>query len=78
MAKVKIYLEKGEKIEDAEMQLRKALDLHDSGDIHERQDYVDPAMQHVMDTFEAMHEEAYKEMMDEVIREIDKEYESGY
>lgn len=78
MAKVKIYLEKGETIEDAEMQLRKALDLHDSGDIHERQDYVDPAMQHIMDRLEAMHEEMYKEMMSEVIQEIDKEYDSGY
>jgi len=78
MAKVKIYLEKGETIEDAEMQLRKALDLHDSGGVHERQDYVDPAMQDVMDTFEVLHEKSYKEMMDEIIREIDGEYENGY
>lgn len=78
MAKVKVFLEKGETIEDAEMQLRKALDFHDSGDIHDRQDYTDPAMQHVFDRLEAMHEKMYQELVQEIIREIEKEYEDGY
>ena len=78
MAKVKIFLDKGETIEDAEMQLRKAFDLHDEGGIHERQDYIDPAMQHVMDKLESLHKRAYEELLQEIIREIEKEYEDGY
>jgi vacuolar-type H+-ATPase subunit E/Vma4 len=78
MAKVKIYLDKNETQEDAEMQLRKDLDFHDNGDIHERQDYVDPAMQHLMDKLEALHQDMYEELIQEVIREIEKEYEDGY
>ncbi len=78
MPKVKIFLDKGETIEDAAIKLAKALDFHSNGDIHDRQDYIDPAMQDLMDRLEFLHKDMYEELVREVIQEIEAEYENGY
>ena len=74
MPKVKIYLEKGETIEEAEELLRKALDLHSSGDIHVEESYDDPAMIHTQERMEEIHNKIYDEMLQEVIEAINEEY----
>jgi hypothetical protein len=74
MAKVKIYLDEGETIQDAEEQLRKALDLHSSGDIHVEESFDDPAMIHAEQEMVNMHKKVYDDMMKEIIDIINGEY----
>jgi len=73
MAKVKVFLEKGETELDAQIAIEKALQLHSSGDIH-TESFEDPAMIHAQQRFEEIHDRIYKEMLDEIMDELDKEY----
>lgn len=74
MATVKIFLSKNESMSDAEEALSKALQLHSSGDIHVEESFDDPAMIHVSERMENIHEVIYKEMISEIIDELNKEY----
>ena len=74
MAKVKILLEKGEDEIDAHVALTKALDLHNSGDIHLRESFEDPAMIDVSQQMMKVHNDIYTDMIQEIQDELDKEY----
>lgn len=74
MAKVKIFLEKGESMADAEEMLSKALKLHSSGDIHVEESFDDPAMIHAAERMQNIHEDIYDDMLKEILEEINKEY----
>lgn len=75
MAKVKVFLDKDESELDAHIALHKALDIHTSGDVHLKESFDDPAMVHASQRFEEIHSKIYKEMMDEILDELDKEFE---
>ena len=70
---VKITLEKGETIEQAEEKLYKALDSHRNGDLH-TEDFTDPAMKDLIDKMLRMHDQTYQELLQEIFDELDKEY----
>lgn len=74
MAKVKIFLDKNETIEDAEELLKKALELHSTGDIHVDESWDDPAMVDVQDRAVEVHKRIYDDMIDEIINAINEEY----
>lgn len=74
MAKVKIELEKGETELDAHIALSKALDIHNTGDNHTLESFEDPAMLDLSQRLDKIHDDIYKDMMDEIIMELDKEY----
>lgn len=76
MAKVKIFLEDGETLQDAEDSLFKAMNLHNSGDIHSSHSFQDPAMAILAAEMESIHNKIYKEMLDEIFETLDKEYSS--
>ena len=74
MAKVKIYLDKGETIQDAEEQLSKALALHSTGDVHVEESFDDPAMIHAQEEMENIHKKVYDDMIAEIMEIINGEY----
>lgn len=74
MARVKIYLDKGETKEEAELRLLKALELSTSGDLIQT-DYGDPALQDVFDKLQKDHEEMYEQLLQDIFQELEKEYE---
>ena len=74
MTKVKIFLEKYEDELDAHIALSKALDLHNSGDIHVRETFEDPAMIDVSQQLDKAHKDIYTDMIREIQDELDKEY----
>ncbi len=76
MSKVKIYLAPGETLRDAEDSLLKALNHHNSGDVHV-ETFQDPAMDNVADRMISAHSKIYQEMLQEIFEELDKDYNSG-
>lgn len=74
MAKVKIFLEPNETLQEAEGQLQKAFDLHNSGDVHASHQFQDPAMVSVAQKMEQKHKQIHQEMMQEIFEELDKDY----
>lgn len=74
MAKVKIFLEENETVQDAEDSLFKALNHHNSGDVHASHTFQDPAMVAVADRMEDIHKKIYQDMMTEIFEVLDKEY----
>lgn len=76
MSKVKIFLGKNETIEDAELDLFKALNHHVSGEVHQSDNFEDPAIKASADQLEIIHKKIYKEMIDEINLELEKEYKS--
>ncbi len=74
MAKIKIFLEKGETPESADLALLKALNLHVSGDIHLDEDFADPAMTSAVDKLEELYKNVSQKMMAEIMSAIDGEY----
>lgn len=74
MPKVKILLEKGEDELDAHIALYKALDLHNSGDIHMRESFEDPAMIDASQQMDKIHKDIYQDMIQEIQGELDKEF----
>lgn len=74
MAKVKIFLEKGETLADADNALFKALNHHASGDVHLRESFDDPAMVDAANRMEELFKKQYKEMIDEIIATLESEY----
>lgn len=74
MAKVKILLENGETVEQAEFSLLKALNSHNNGDIHEGEAFADPAMTDLVQSMESEHAKIYADMLNEINAELEKEY----
>jgi hypothetical protein len=74
MGKVKIYVEEGETLEEAEQDLQKALQYHSSGEVHDEDSYLDPAMKSLTDRLESMHKVMYDNIIKEVMEALDKEY----
>jgi hypothetical protein len=74
MAKVKIFLDENETIQDAEESIFKALNHHSSGDVHSHHQFQDPGMQSIADRMEDIHSKIYQDMMNEIFEELDKEY----
>lgn len=78
MAKVKIILDSGESIQEAEDSLVKAITSHDRGEAH-TDGFEDPAMQSVVNRMEEIHKKLYQEMLAEINEALDKEYsKNGY
>lgn len=74
MAKVKIFVEEGETLEEAEDLIQKALNFHSSGEVHDEDSYEDPAMGNLTTLLEAMHQKTYDNIIREVIQALDKDY----
>lgn len=78
MAKVKIILDSGETIQEAEDSLVKAIISQDQGQAH-TEGFEDPAMQSTVNRMEEVHKKIYQEMLTEIFEELDKEYsKNGY
>lgn len=74
MAKVKIFLDKDETIEDAENQLQKALEFHSSGKAHVDDEFDDAAVEHTLEYMVKKHDEIYSDILDEIIQMLNEEY----
>ncbi len=74
MAKVKIIAEKGEDILDVELGLFKALNHQLSGEVHEGESFLDPAMTDLAVKLEQDHSIIYQEMMAEINETLEKDY----
>jgi hypothetical protein len=77
MAKVQIYLDKDESLEEAEKALSKALNFHDSGQAHQENAFADPAMENLVQEFNKAFEASYAQLLAEISEELEKEYRSG-
>jgi hypothetical protein len=77
MAKVKIFLEPGETQQDAEDSLFKAMQHHNTGEVHSSHSFQDPAMVAVSQKMEKIHSEIYQDMLNEIFQELDKEYSAN-
>jgi hypothetical protein len=77
MAKVKVYTEGDETHFDVDRDLYKALDHHASGDVHMRESFDDPAMVALSRKLDNLHEQIYKDMLEEIQAVLDEEYEGG-
>jgi len=75
--KVKVFLESGETQLDADYALQKALELHSSGEVHDEQIFDDPAMLHVAERMESIHNKIYADMIREINDVLDEEYSHG-
>ena len=74
MSKVTIVLEGDETHDEVEDNLLKALTSKVSGDIHAKEKFDDPALQHVAQTMERLHREIYQEMIEEIQEALVKEH----
>lgn len=73
MAKVKIFLSPGETQQDVEEVLFKALNHHNSGDVHQ-ENFEDPAMTDLVHKLESTHKKIYSEMLQEISETLDEDY----
>lgn len=78
MAKVKIELDSGETVEQAEDLLFKAVLAQTSGEAHDETNFSDPAMADLINQLEKQHANMFLEMIQEINDELDKEYSDGY
>lgn len=78
MGKVKIYVEEGETIEEAQDDLVKALHYQQSGEVHDEDTYEDPAMRDLTTKMQKFHQETYNNIIKEIIEALDKDYTSGH
>lgn len=74
MANVKIFLNKGETLEEAEDLLFKSLNLHNSGEVHDEQTFDDPAMDHVCIRLQQEHKRIYQDLLNEIFMVLDQDY----
>ena len=77
MTKVKVIVEKGESLDQAEEKLYKALNSQRTGDFH-TEEHDDPAMRSLVLKMKDAHAEIYAEMMQEIFEELDKEYNGNF
>lgn len=78
MAKIKIFLEDNETIEEAQDNLYKALDSKVSGESHASDLFDDPAAQDLANKLENLHKEMYDKLLLDVFEALDQEYSDGY
>lgn len=71
--RVKIIPGNNETIEQAEENLYKALNAQRTGELHTEK-FLDPAMVDLVERMQTAHENMYAEMMQEIMDELDKEY----
>ncbi len=69
-----MILEKGEKPEDADFLLEKAMKLHSSGEVHDDTSFDDAAMVDMAQKLEKEHKLMFSKMIEEIIEKIDSEY----
>ncbi len=74
MAKVKIFLDKDETMQEAEESLFKALNHHSSGDVHEEESFADPAMTDLFNKLQQLHKTIYAEMLMDINDVLDQDY----
>lgn len=74
MANVKIFLQPGESIRDAEDALMKAFNLHASGDIHYSHVFQDPAMAALAEKMESIYKNISQDMVREISEALDEDY----
>ena len=74
MAKLKVFLEKNETIEDAKELIKKALNGPHS---HESEDYEDLAMEELFNTITREYEVMHENMVREINEALDSEFEDG-
>lgn len=74
MGRVKIFVDPGETIEEVEDSLLKAIAHHNSGDVHEGENFEDPAMNDVAEKMKAIHEASYQVMLQEIFALLEKDY----
>lgn len=77
MAKLKIELESGEDILEADEAIFKALNLHRTGDAHLRESFDDPAMVDLSQRLFKLHEDVYKDLIQEINAALDEDYTDG-
>lgn len=77
MARVKIFLNKNETELDADHAVQKAMEIHTSGAVHDEQIFSDPAMAHVAQRMNEIHDRMYGEMVREIQDVLDEEYSHG-
>lgn len=78
MAKVKIFLEEDETLQEAEDSLFKALNHHNSGDVH-GESFQDPAMVSVANKLEDLHSKMYHSMLQDIFEALDQDFsQNGY
>ncbi len=77
MPKIKVLLEKGETVFEAENLLLKALSSHTTGELHEEDRFEDPAMQDLVIRLEEEHSKMFKDMLSEIQEALDSEYQNG-
>lgn len=74
MAKLKILLEKGETLQEAEDLIFKALNHHNNGDVHSSHQFEDPAMVSVSERMEEIFKKINAEMMQEINEVLDEDH----
>ena len=74
MAKIKIILDSGESLRDAEDNLAKALEHHNSGEVHSSHKFEDPAMVDVSEHLESIFKKINQEMLQEIGETLDQDY----
>lgn len=67
MAKIKVILEKGESILDANNDLRKALEFQEKGEAH-KETFEDPAIKDLYERLSKAHVEIYNKILEEVAK----------
>lgn len=74
MGKVKIFVDRNETVEGVEDSLLKAMEHHASGDVHENDDFPDPAMVDVKDRMMIAHEIIYRNILKEVFEALEEDF----
>lgn len=74
MSKVKIYVENGETLEEAQEDIVKAIQYHSSGESHDEDLFEDPAMRSLTDRLEVLHQQTYNNIVKEISEALDKDY----
>lgn len=74
MGKVKIFVDRNETVEDVEDSLLKAMNHHASGDVHDDDDFPDPAMVDVKDRMIIAHDVMYKNLLREVFEALEEDF----
>lgn len=75
MSKVKIFLDENETLEEAELDLLKALNSKNS--VNNHSSFEDPAMNDVADRLVKDHEKMFEAMLKEIFQVLEQDYQYG-
>lgn len=73
MATVKIFLEPGETLQEAQESLVKAFAAQENGEIHSEETFHQPAALHVYELLKYKHAEIWENILREINKVIDEE-----